>query len=92
MYGQELHSKVISIDGIYSSIGTYIFDNLSAAHMLEVNITFLDPNTSSKLEADFEEDLKISREVKFEEWKRRSLWEKINHFLNYLIIRIYMRL
>ena len=45
-----------------------------------------DPAVAKRLEADFEKDLTQSREVSYDEWKSRSVLERIGERLGWLLI------
>src|SRR4051812_9927916 len=49
-YGRKLHAKTVTIDGIYSSIGSFNLDPWSHFYNLEMNLTVLDPDTAERLE------------------------------------------
>ena len=41
---------------------------------------------AKRLEQDFETDLKQSRQISYDEWKRRSILEKIGEWFGWLLI------
>jgi cardiolipin synthase len=57
MQGLALHAKTFTVDGIYSSIGSFNFDLWSGTGNLETNIGVWDPETTSVLDKQFEEDV-----------------------------------
>ena len=71
------HAKVLVVDGLWAVLGTTNIDNRSFEHNDEVNIAMLDAGVARRLLEDYEEDVRNSREVTFEMWRRRPLWEKI---------------
>jgi cardiolipin synthase len=71
------HSKVLIIDGLWAVIGTTNIDNRSFEHNDEVNVGLRDAAVAERLLEDYERDLRDSKEVTFERWQRRPVWEKI---------------
>jgi cardiolipin synthase len=71
------HAKVLIVDGLWAVLGTTNIDNRSFEHNDEVNIAMLDAGVARRLLDDYEADVKNSREVTLDMWRRRPLWEKI---------------
>ena len=65
------HSKLIIVDGIFSSVGTANFDFRSLETNFEVNAMIYDEEVAAQLEQQFLEDLKQSEELNLEEWRQR---------------------
>lgn len=76
-----LHSKMIIVDGLISSVGTANFDIRSFRLNMEVNAVLYDSQTAGKLKSIFEEDLKECRELTFEAYQARPKREKIRESL-----------
>jgi cardiolipin synthase A/B len=72
-----LHAKVLIVDDLWSVIGTTNIDNRSFEHNDEVNVAMRDHAVAKRLCEDYDRDLKASREVTLDAWRRRPLWEKI---------------
>ena len=72
-----LHAKTLTIDGVWSSVGSANFDNRSFALNDEVNISVQDQNLSQALNGQFELDLKASRLINLDSWQKRSRGEKL---------------
>ncbi len=68
-----LHAKVLIVDGHWVNIGSGNFDSRSFDLDLEVNVAVLDEGVVKELSDHFLEDLKMSREIDLETWRRRSL-------------------
>lgn len=79
-----LHAKTTVIDGMWSSIGSANIDRRSFIHNYEVNVVVLDPAFGKDMEAAFREDLKHSKEVTREEWKRRPWMNRIREAMSRL--------
>jgi cardiolipin synthase len=71
-----MHAKCGVIDRVWSTIGSYNLDRRSLLHNLEVSLVVIDRVMGASMEARFEEDLAACREVRPEEWERRSIWNK----------------
>jgi hypothetical protein len=41
---------------------------------------------ASRLEQDFQNDLRQSRQISYDEWKRRPMWEKLEELVGWLLI------
>ncbi|KYQ94296.1 phospholipase D [Tieghemostelium lacteum] len=85
--GNRLHSKTVTIDGIYSSVGSYNLDPWSQRN-LEVNLSFINSNVAKQLEDQFENDLKESTEITTETIQNLSLLNKFICYLAYQFSRI----
>lgn len=72
-----IHSKVIVVDGIFSSVGTANLDFRSLETNFEVNAMIYDEETAGILAGQFIEDQGKSQEVVLEEWIKRPRLNKI---------------
>jgi cardiolipin synthase len=68
-----LHTKVITVDGVCSLIGSTNFNRRSLEHDEEVMLAVLDEDFTAALDADFDADRKLSEPVDPDRWKRRPL-------------------
>lgn len=75
-----MHAKTISVDGIWTSIGSMNFDNRSIAFNDEINLTIRDSTVASWHNAQFLDDLHHSNEFKADLFSQRSLKEKVIDF------------
>ncbi|GAM24032.1 hypothetical protein SAMD00019534_072070 [Acytostelium subglobosum LB1] len=87
MTGTRLHSKTITIDGKYNTIGSYNLDHWSQRN-LEVCVSITDERVAKYIERQFHEDLKQSEEITLEYLDNKSLFNKIYSFLAYQFGRI----
>ncbi len=71
-----LHQKVMTVDGIWSAIGSSNFDDRSFEINDEITLGFRDAGLARELEEIFERDCAECREVTREQWARRTLWHK----------------
>jgi cardiolipin synthase len=72
-----MHAKTIVVDGVWSTIGSTNFDNRSFALNQEINLTVYDRGIAHRLEQIFQEDLKYSQQISYEQWRSRSLFERV---------------
>lgn len=82
-----LHTKIITIDGVLSCVGSANFNHRSMLKDDEVNVVILDEGITARLNADFEEDLSYCEKVKKGSWKKRSLLRRAAEKLTGLINR-----
>jgi len=80
-----LHQKVMTIDGIYSAVGSTNFDDRSFETNDEVTLGILDQKTARRLDAVFERYLPRATEINLEKWQRRSVRHKLKEHAAYLI-------
>jgi cardiolipin synthase A/B len=72
-----MHAKTIVADGVWVTIGSTNFDNRSFALNQEINLTVYDKATAQKLEKIFSDDLKYSKEITYEAWQSRGIFERL---------------
>ena len=72
-----IHSKVIVVDGIFSSVGTANLDFRSLETNFEVNAMIYDEETSGILASQFLDDQDKSDQVILSEWVKRPRINKI---------------
>jgi cardiolipin synthase len=72
-----MHAKTMVVDGVWATIGSTNFDNRSFALNEELNLTVYDASIARRLEAIFREDLKHARKITYEEWRSRSVFERL---------------
>lgn len=88
MHQKTLHAKIATIDGIFSSIGSYNLDQWSARRNLEVNVSILDSSIAESLKIQFDKDLKLCSEVDERAFATRSWLKKALCWLSYLVMRL----
>lgn len=79
-----LHSKVITIDGTVSCVGSANFNHRSMLKDDEVNVVILDRDVAGTLNDHFNEDLESSDQIAESRWRRRSLFKRITEKLTNL--------
>ncbi|GHA83133.1 phospholipase D-like domain-containing protein [Cognatilysobacter bugurensis] len=80
-----LHQKVMTIDGVWSAVGSSNFDDRSFETNDEITLGLLDPGLAGQLDAIFERYAADAIEVKLDQWRRRSLWHKLKDHAAYSI-------
>lgn len=82
-----IHTKTMVVDGAWSVVGSTNFDNRSFGLNDEVNLAAYDEKLAARLGEDFARDLASSRAVSYEEWQRRSIFERIYEWLGWVLER-----
>ncbi len=77
-YGPTMfHCKTMIVDSQLVSVGSTNFDNRSFQLNDEANLNVYDRVFAERLEGVFEQDLKQSRQITYEQWKQRPLRQKM---------------
>jgi cardiolipin synthase len=71
------HVKVMTVDGLWVTVGSTNFDTRSFSTNDEANLNVYDGAFASEQQRIFEQDLERSRRITLEEWERRPLREKL---------------
>ena len=82
-----IHAKTMMIDDLWSVVGSTNFDNRSFGLNDEINLAARDEKLAARLTEDFVTDLAASREVSYEEWRRRSIFERMHEWLGWVLER-----
>jgi len=82
-----IHAKVMVVDGLWSVTGSTNFDNRSFGINDEVNLAACDQQLASDLIHDFVADIAVSRKVTLQEWRRRSVMEKLHEAVGWALQR-----
>jgi cardiolipin synthase len=72
-----IHSKCVVVDGMWSDIGSMNFDNRSLSFNNESLLLALDRRIGAQMDSIFMDDLKWSKEIKLDEFRKRPLSGKI---------------
>jgi cardiolipin synthase len=75
-----LHAKTAVIDGTWSTVGSANIDRRSFLHNYELNVVVLDSAFGRDMESAYAEDLRDSKQVTLEEWRRRPISDRIKEF------------
>jgi cardiolipin synthase len=85
--GVMLHAKTATIDGQWSTIGSYNFDSQSRFNNLEVTVEVLDPAVGDKLLQVFDGNLPNCERFDEDTWKKLAWWRKVLAWLGYRVRR-----
>jgi cardiolipin synthase len=90
----NLHAKVATVDGNWSTIGSYNINHLSDYGSVEMNADILDSAFAMQFEALLLEIIeKDCRQVTIREYSRRKTWFfQVTDWFSYQMIRFLMRL
>ncbi|MEI6049936.1 MAG: phospholipase D-like domain-containing protein [Bacteroidota bacterium] len=90
----NLHGKVATVDGNWSTIGSYNLNHLSDYGSIEMNADILDARFAGKFEELLLDIInKDCRQVTFEEYtQRKTLLYQLADWFSYQMIRILMRI
>ena len=77
------HSKALLVDREFVSIGSYNFDHRSLVYNLELVVNVLDRKCNEALAAALQEDMAAGTEIRWEDFRRRPLLERILERLAY---------
>ena len=72
-----IHSKCVVVDGMWFDIGSMNFDNRSLSFNDESMLLALDRRMGAQMDSIFMDDLKWSKEIKLDEFRKRPLSGKI---------------
>jgi cardiolipin synthase len=77
-----LHSKAVTIDGVWSALGSSNLDHRSVLFNEEVDAVVLGRKTAMSLERIFEDEQATAKEIDPAEWKRRPLPQRVGDFFH----------
>lgn len=76
-----IHAKTMVVDGLFSMFGSSNLDARSSEINEEIDVVVYEENFGREMEAAFEADLQRAREYTYEDFKGRSLWERVVEWL-----------
>jgi cardiolipin synthase len=79
-----LHQKVMTIDGVWSAIGSSNFDDRSFDTNDEITLSVRDDALAAQLDAVFEKYVVRCEEIELKAWQQRGLWHKFKDNWFYL--------
>ena len=82
-----IHAKILTIDGLWSVVGSTNFDNRSFGLNDEVNLAASNAELTARLDEDFARDLADSREITYQVWRTRPLTERGPEILGWILER-----
>jgi cardiolipin synthase len=80
-----LHQKVMTVDGVWSSVGSTNFDHRSFDTNDEITLGTCGEAITQRLETVFEKYCARSTEVKLDVWRKRGLWPRVKEQAFYAI-------
>ncbi|HEX3757364.1 MAG TPA: phosphatidylserine/phosphatidylglycerophosphate/cardiolipin synthase family protein [Kofleriaceae bacterium] len=86
--GVMMHAKTATVDGLWSTIGSYNFDAQSRFNNLEVTVEILGSATAETLTASFERDIANAEPFDERAWLRLPWWRKALAWIGYRLRRI----
>ena len=75
--GEMLHAKTMTIDGVWSTVGTSNLDWWSIARDNEVNAIILSHSFGGEMNRMFRSGMENARRIDLDQWKRRGLCERL---------------
>jgi cardiolipin synthase len=85
--GVMMHAKTATVDGMWSTIGSYNFDSQSRFNNLEVTVEILDPAVGDKLLEVFDKDVPNCEAYDLATWKKLPFWTKALAWLGFRLRR-----
>jgi cardiolipin synthase len=80
-----LHQKIMTVDGVWSAIGSSNFDDRSFETNDEITLSIADAQLATRFDAIFEKYVSRASEVELEAWTRRGWWHKLKDNAFYLL-------
>ncbi len=78
------HTKALMVDDCWVVVGSTNFDYRSFAINDEVNLALLDPAVTRRVARDFERDLSNSKEITYEDWRKKTRFRMADRILSLL--------
>jgi cardiolipin synthase A/B len=73
-----LHSKLATVDGVWTAIGSSNLDRRSVVFNNEVDVIVLGADTASQVETLLRQDIAMSKEVSLPRWEHRPVGERFD--------------
>jgi len=80
-----LHQKVMTVDGVWSAVGSSNFDDRSFDTNDEITLGILDAKLAQQIDGIFEKYVARAEEIELRAWQNRGLWHKAKDNTSYLI-------
>ena len=80
-----LHQKIMTVDGVWSAVGSSNFDDRSFETNDEISLAVKDEALARRFDAIFEKYVARAHEIELERWRRRGTWHKLQDNAYYLI-------
>ncbi len=76
-----IHEKSMVVDGLFAMFGSSNLDARSSEINEELDVVVYDQNFGREMESVFEKDLAAAREYTLEDFKKRTVWERVSEWL-----------
>jgi cardiolipin synthase len=80
-----LHQKIMTVDGIWSAVGSSNFDDRSFESNDEITLAIRGEAVAQRLDAVFERYVPRAHEIDLEAWRQRGTWHKLKDNTFYLL-------
>ena len=80
-----LHAKTAVVDNVWSTVGSTNMDYMSLLSNDEVNAVILSREFAAEMEKMFARDLARSRQIQWDEWKKRPLLQRVREWITHLL-------
>ncbi len=80
-----LHQKVMTVDGVWSAVGSTNFDDRSFDTNDEITLGICDEGIAQQLDAIFEKYVARCTEIELQAWQKRGLWHKLKDNAFYML-------
>jgi cardiolipin synthase A/B len=80
-----LHQKVMTVDGVWSAVGSSNFDDRSFESNDEITLAIKDEAVAQQMDAIFEKYVRKAQEIELEAWRKRGVWHKFKDHTFYLL-------
>jgi cardiolipin synthase len=80
-----LHQKIMTVDGIWSAVGSSNFDDRSFETNDEITLSIRDEALARRLDAIFERYVPRATEIQLEQWRKRALTHKLTDNFFYML-------
>jgi cardiolipin synthase len=82
-----IHAKILMVDGAWVVVGSTNFDHRSFGINDEISVAVLDPSLAAEVVRQFEADLRQSRQITYEGWRNRPVYERLFEWAGWLLKR-----
>jgi cardiolipin synthase A/B len=82
-----IHAKILLIDGLWGVVGSTNCDYRSFGLNDEVNLAARDSVFVQRLQQDFAADVANSKQITYEEWRRRNIFERAPELFGWVLER-----
>lgn len=86
MRGAVLHSKLATVDGAWTAVGSSNLDRRSVALNDEVDAIILGRDTAAEVERVLAADMAEGRPIALQEWRERGLGERLRELMARVVI------